>query len=103
MVSTGNDGDRFVEATDAVALGCASCGEKLLLLGREEDWYAEGRTEFGCGRCGSVLTLADRSYDDRRQTPGISGRDADDEGVYYDVRELLRHFRSPSRSKQAKA
>jgi hypothetical protein len=30
-----------------------------MLLGREDDWYSEGRTVFACG-CGARLTLADR-------------------------------------------
>ena len=30
-----------------------------MLLGREDDWYSEGRTSFAC-ECGAKITLADR-------------------------------------------
>jgi DNA-directed RNA polymerase subunit RPC12/RpoP len=36
-----------------------SCGERVLLLGRESDWSSEGRTVFECGGCGRELTLED--------------------------------------------
>src|SRR3712207_7235927 len=35
------------------------CRERVVLLGREDDWYSEGRTAFAC-ECGAELTLADR-------------------------------------------
>ena len=47
-----------IEASERIVLGC-DCGERLLLLGREADWYAEGREAFECG-CGEMLTLANR-------------------------------------------
>jgi len=47
-----------IEASERIVLGCG-CGERLVLLGREDDWYAEGRDTFECA-CGEKLTLADR-------------------------------------------
>ena len=48
-----------LEVSGRIVLGCGSCGERVVLLGREDDWYSEGRTVFAC-ECGSRLTLADR-------------------------------------------
>ncbi len=48
-----------LEVSGRIVLGCGSCGERVMLLGREDDWYSEGRTVFACG-CGARLTLADR-------------------------------------------
>lgn len=49
----------FVLCSECVILKCV-CGEKLVLLGLEEDLYAEGRTIFEC-ECGRKVTLADRT------------------------------------------
>jgi hypothetical protein len=53
-----------VEVCGRLALACAGCGEIILFLGRERDWYepgAEGRPKcFMCGGCGAQLTLANR-------------------------------------------
>ena len=47
-----------------LALACGGCGEIIVLLGRERDWYesgADGRPRsFVCSGCGTRLTLADR-------------------------------------------
>ena len=48
-----------LEVSGRIVLGCGSCGERMVLLGREDDWYSEGRTVFAC-ECGARLTLADR-------------------------------------------
>ena len=48
-----------LEVSGRIVLGCGSCGERVMLLGREDDWYSEGRTAFAC-ECGARLTLADR-------------------------------------------
>lgn len=50
--------EQFVECSGRIDLECG-CGERLVLLGLEEDWQSE-RAEFGC-RCGRTLTLADRA------------------------------------------
>ena len=47
-----------IEASGRIVLECV-CGERLVLLGREDDWYAEGRDAFAC-ECGRELTLSDR-------------------------------------------
>ena len=47
-----------LEVSGHIVLGCGSCGERVVLLGREDDWYAEGRTVFTC-ECGARLALAD--------------------------------------------
>ena len=49
-----------IETSGRIVLRCEGCGEKLVLLGSEEDWRSEGRTSFGCGGCGEELTLDDR-------------------------------------------
>ena len=48
-----------LELSDRIVLGCGACGERVVLLGREDDWHSEGRTSFVC-ECGAKLTLADR-------------------------------------------
>jgi hypothetical protein len=49
--------ERDILSTDRTVLNC-SCGEKLILLGREEDWHSEGRTTFECHQCGGAISLA---------------------------------------------
>ncbi len=48
-----------LEASERIVLECGSCGERVVLLGRQDDWRSEGRETFACG-CGTELTLADR-------------------------------------------
>ena len=47
----------FVPFSERIVLGCG-CGERLILLGLEEDWRSE-KTVFEC-ECGARLTLGDR-------------------------------------------
>jgi hypothetical protein len=47
-----------VLCSEGIVLRCG-CGEKLILLGLEEDWCSE-KTSFEC-ECGAELTLADRT------------------------------------------
>jgi hypothetical protein len=53
-----------VEVSGRLELACVGCGEIMLLLGRERDWYesgADGRPRsFPCSGCGGRLTLANR-------------------------------------------
>ena len=52
--------ERSIQPSEHIALRCAGCGERLILLGLEEDWYQVGRTSFQCGGCGKRVTLANR-------------------------------------------
>ena len=49
-----------IEATGLIVLECGGCRERLLLLGREEDWPKEHRDAFPCRGCGNTITLAHR-------------------------------------------
>ncbi len=51
------DSGHTVNCSGRIVLECG-CGEKLVLLGLEDDWYSE-RTAFEC-ECGEELTLAAR-------------------------------------------
>jgi hypothetical protein len=51
----------FVSFSERIVLGCG-CGERLILLGLEEDWQSE-KTVFEC-QCGARLTLVDRIYEE---------------------------------------
>jgi hypothetical protein len=55
-VRANTESERYVLCPDRIVLGC-QCGE--ILIGREEDWYAEGRTTFECYWCGETVSLAD--------------------------------------------
>ena len=58
-----------VEPSGQTVLGCRGCGEKLVLVGLEEDWRSKGRTTFGCAGCGEEVTLAgDRLEDGEHAT-----------------------------------
>lgn len=62
---SGPSPESFVLFSKRIVLGCG-CGERLILLGFEEDWRSE-KTTFECG-CGAQLTLADRVEE---EAPGI--------------------------------
>ena len=47
--------ERFVPSSGRITLEC-ECGERLVLLGREDDWYLEGHPVFEC-ECGEWLTI----------------------------------------------
>jgi hypothetical protein len=79
--------ERFVLCSERIILEC-DCGERLVLLGLEEDWYSELRTLFEC-ECGEKLTLADRL--DEEGLTLVDSTDAEASGV----RELLRSLRAP--------
>jgi hypothetical protein len=80
--------ERFVLCSERILLEC-ECGERLVLLGLEEDWYSELRTLFEC-ECGERLSLADRL--DEEGLTLVDGSDAEANGV----RELLRSLRDPT-------
>ncbi len=54
--------EHSVECSGRIILECKSCWENTILLGLEEDWFAE-RTDFTCA-CGQNLTLADRTNEE---------------------------------------
>ena len=66
-----------VEVSGRLALACGGCGEIILFLGRERDWYepgADGRPRsFLCSGCGQRLTLANRVVKDSRTVRNLGG------------------------------
>jgi hypothetical protein len=66
-----------VEVSGCLALACGGCGEVILFLGRERDWYEPGSDggprSFACGGCGALLTLADRVVEDPGSARGAGG------------------------------
>ena len=56
------ESDNTVECSGYMTLECR-CGERLILLGLQEDWISEQRKYFEC-QCGQSLTLADRLDED---------------------------------------
>lgn len=53
-----------LESSGRIVLACRGCGERVVLLGREDDWYGDGYPAFRCSGCGERVTLADRSVRD---------------------------------------
>ena len=57
-------GTTKVRVGGRLALACGGCGEIILFLGRERDWYEAGDDgrprRFSCGGYGARLTFADR-------------------------------------------
>lgn len=54
----------FAPCSGGVILGCKECGERLVLIGLEEEWrYSDesGTTGFECG-CGEMLSLDDDRF-----------------------------------------
>jgi hypothetical protein len=46
---------RWERESDRMILECNRCGEMVVVLGREEDWYMEGYIFFEC-QCGQQLS-----------------------------------------------
>jgi hypothetical protein len=91
--------EQDILSVDRTVLNCP-CGEKLILLGREEDWYLEGRTTFECHQCGGANSLAssgDLQDEDRgpASTGGSDSGDIDEEGM--SVEDLIRSLRTTGR------
>ena len=88
--------ERDILSVARTVLDC-SCGEKLILLGREEDWYSEGRTTFECHQCGGAISLVS-SGDllDEERGPVFTGDSnsggIDEEGM--SVEDLIRSLRT---------
>jgi hypothetical protein len=91
--------ERDILSVARTVLDC-SCGEKLILLGREEDWYSEGRTTFECHQCEGVISLANLGdlldegqgpiFTDDSESGGI-----DEEGM--SIKDLVRSLRIADR------
>ncbi len=56
--SAGANGERSIELSGRIVLECKKCGERVILLGRAEDWHQEGGTSIGCSGCGEKLNLS---------------------------------------------
>lgn len=54
----GPESEHLVPCSGRIVLEC-ECGERIVLLGLEEDWRLEERTTFEC-ECGEELTFNDR-------------------------------------------
>lgn len=81
-----SESGRFVLCSERIVLECR-CGEVIILLGQEEDWYSEGRTAFEC-ECGNEVTLADHFDEEEPNFIGGFNEEA------HSVRELLRNLRA---------
>lgn len=69
-----------VEVSGRLALACGGCGELILFLGRDSDWFVAGEDGrprvFPCGGCYGDLTPASRVVPngDGGAFRGVSGR-----------------------------
>jgi hypothetical protein len=92
-VQSDSESERYGHCPDRTVLGCRRCSESLILLGREEDWYSEGRTTFECHQCGGAISLANNLYGG--QGPDLIGNppvgDFDEENI--SVRDLIRSLK----------
>jgi ribosomal protein S27AE len=52
--------ERMVDTSGQIVLECSGCGERVILLGHEDDWSREHRHAFECSGCTKTVTLADR-------------------------------------------
>jgi hypothetical protein len=88
--------ERVILCSDRTVLNC-SCGETLILLGREEDWYSEGRAAFKCHQCGKTISFANSAnLLDEGPRPTLTGdsdnTDSDEEAM--SVEDLIRSLRA---------
>ena len=98
-VQSDSESERFILCPDRTVLGRRWCRESLILLGRKEDWYPEGRTTFECHQCGGAISLAN-NLDGGRGLDLIGNSDIggfDEENI--SVRDLIAASRLPG-SKQ---
>jgi hypothetical protein len=82
------ESEHYILCPDRIVLRCR-CGGRLILLGREEDWFSEGRTAFECRECGGALTLANR-LEEERGPALIENPNRED----MSVRDLIRSLRA---------
>ena len=59
-------------SAERVVLECWACGERTV-LGRPEEVWLSGPTDFECGGCGRALTLADRLDAERPEAAHARG------------------------------
>jgi hypothetical protein len=89
-----SESERYNLCPDRTVLGCRRCRESLILLGREEDWYSEGRTTFECHQCGGAISLANNL--DVGREPDLIGNPPvggfDEENI--SVRDLIRSLKA---------
>ena len=52
--------ERTIDTSGQIVLECSGCGERVILLGHEDDWSREHRNAFECSGCTKTVTLADR-------------------------------------------
>jgi hypothetical protein len=52
--------ERTIDTSGQIVLECGGCGERVILLGHEDDWSREHRHAFKCSGCNKAVTLADR-------------------------------------------
>lgn len=52
--------ERTIDTSGQIVLECSGCGERVILLGHEDDWSREHRHAFECSGCTKTVTLADR-------------------------------------------
>lgn len=64
--------DRFVEFSERIVLEC-DCGEKVILLGIEDDWVSR-QDDLAC-ECGRSVTLSDRADDEVASVRRLLRRD----------------------------
>jgi hypothetical protein len=66
-----------VKVCGRLALACGGCGEIILFLGRERDWYEPGsdgrQRSLTCSGCGAQLTLANRVVEVPRAVRTLGG------------------------------
>ena len=58
MYGVSRESDETVERLVYRTFECA-CGERMVILGLNEDWFSEQRANYECG-CGQILTSAHR-------------------------------------------
>ena len=68
----GSDLDFFIEFSERIVLEC-DCGERIVLLGMQEDWSSR-EDDFEC-ECGRKVTLADRTDDEVASVRRLLRRD----------------------------
>lgn len=85
--------ERFVLYSERMVLECP-CGERIIVLGHEDDWYVEGCSLFECG-CGRMV-----AFPPRAGGGGPSCAEVFDEAAL-ELRELLKRYRDPKGDKRS--